>query len=88
MTIYTRFSPCEIVEYHGMYKPKYLTARGTLVTVKLIAEDTQEKHSRTYYWAEFLRATNGAEEIDKAIRKAPYRELSIKERAEAFRQAE
>ncbi len=81
--IFTRWeTPIKIIADCGTQKPKGFVAPVTLCQVQGLIDQEQD-----YQFAEFLRATNGINEIDAAVSLAPLKELSPEELAIALHKA-
>jgi hypothetical protein len=80
--IFTRWgTPIRIIGDCGIQRPKGFVAPVTLCQVQL--KDLEQD----YQFAEFLRATNGINEIAEAVALAPLKELSPEELAIALHKA-
>lgn len=86
MSIYTRFAEVEIIAKHGEHKPPYFPHPSQLVSVRYKGEFGPS--AKSFFWRDFLRADDGANEIDAAIAAAPMIELPLADLKAAFKKAE
>jgi len=86
--IYTK-ADCavEIIGRCGEYKPKYLKFYCRLVKIQYIHYPAHDPNV-SFYFIDFLRATNGYSEIMRAYDKSEVIKLTKKELEKAFREAE
>lgn len=89
MTIYAKFGDkAKIVAKHGEHKPAYLKYPCQLVTLLFDTTESEPTAFTRPYWADFLRADEGYQEIKQAIDSAELINLSPADLKKAFSQAE
>lgn len=90
MAIFTRWQECEIVAKFGKQQPPYFAYPDELVLVRYTSLDRNNifVKSDRFYWAVLLKADDGWQEIETAMKSVPEYSLSSLALAGAFRDAE